>query len=175
MADKYVVLLRGINVNPTTRVAMADLRDIVTGLGYSGVTSILQSGNLIVEADTVPDAAELESAIHRGTGVKSAVVVLSESSFRTIVEANPLRDAGADESRLVIGFLRGEIVPSDIEHRSEEELAPEQLVITSRAVYQWCPDGILKSKLKPAWWKQFGPTVTGRNVRTAKKILAKLS
>ena len=73
---RYVVLLRGINVNPSTHVAMGELRAIVIGLGYAGVRTLLQSGNVIVDSPRRPDAAELESAILSGTGVRSRVVVL---------------------------------------------------------------------------------------------------
>jgi uncharacterized protein (DUF1697 family) len=171
MTDRYVLLLRGINVNPSTRIAMADLRALVGELGYSGVRTLLQSGNVILDSASVPDAAALESAIVAKTGVKSRVVILKLDVFRKLVEANPLVDAGDDLSKMVIAFLDGDITPATIERLSDDELAPERLVIAARAIYQWCPDGILGSKLKPAFWKQFGPALTARNVRTANRIL----
>jgi uncharacterized protein (DUF1697 family) len=171
MTDKYVLLLRGINVNPSTRVAMADLRSLVGELGYSGVTTLLQSGNVILDSDSVPDAAALEAAIVAKTGVKSRVVILKLSEFRKLVDANPLLEVGDDLSKMVITFFDGDITPSEVDRLSDDELAPERLVITKRAIYQWCPDGILQSKLKPAFWKQFGPVPTSRNVRTANRIL----
>jgi uncharacterized protein (DUF1697 family) len=171
MAERYVVLLRGINVNPSTRVAMSDLRDLVSGFGYSGVRTLLQSGNVILDSNTAPDVASLESAIAMKTGVKSRVIALSLATFRKIVDANPLRSVSDDLSKMVITFLAGDIRVTEVERPSDEDLAPERLVLTSRAVYQWCPDGILKSKLKPAFWRQFGPVATTRNVRTANRIL----
>ena len=72
---------------------------------------------------------------------------------------------------MVITFLDGDIKAAEVEHPSDDDLAPERLVISRRAIYQWCPDGILKSKLKPAFWRQFGPVATTRNVRTANRIL----
>jgi uncharacterized protein (DUF1697 family) len=171
MTDRYVLLLRGINVNPSTRVAMADLRELVGELGYSGVKTLLQSGNVILDSDSAPDAAALESAIVAKTGVKSRVVILKLDAFRTIVDANPLLEVGDDLSKMVITFLDGDIAPSKIDRLSDDELAPERLVLTKRAIYQWCPDGILQSKLKPAFWKQFDPALTARNVRTVNRIL----
>lgn len=44
---KYAALLRGINVGGHQKVAMADLRELLSGLGYSGVRTHLQSGNAI--------------------------------------------------------------------------------------------------------------------------------
>jgi uncharacterized protein (DUF1697 family) len=171
MTDKYVLLLRGINVNPTTRVAMSELRELVSDAGYSGVRTLLQSGNVILESAIVPDVHGLESAIASRTGVKSRVVVLSLADFRRIADANPLLGVSDDLSKLVITFLDGDVVPAEVERPSDSDLAPERLVIVGRAIYQWCPDGILKSRLKPVWWRQFGPVVTTRNVRTVNRIL----
>jgi uncharacterized protein (DUF1697 family) len=171
-ASRYVLLLRGINVNPTTRVAMADLRDLVGGLGYSNVRTLLQSGNVILDSPKRPDVAKIESAIAAGTGVRSRVVALSLAEFRAIVDANPLLDASDDLSKLVITFLDGDIVPAEIQRPTAVELAPERLAITVRAIYQWCPLGILKSQLGLAWWRQFGAVATTRNVRTVNRILA---
>jgi uncharacterized protein (DUF1697 family) len=175
MTGTYVLLLRGINVNPTTRVAMHDLRSIVTGLGYSDVRTILQSGNVLVTSAAAPDVPAIEQAIVAGTGVVTRVIALPLETFRALVEANPLLNASDDLSKMVITFLPEHVLVSQIERPSDAELAPELLVVTKSAVYQFCPLGILKSQLKPAWWKQFGPVLTARNVRTANRILAAAS
>jgi uncharacterized protein (DUF1697 family) len=172
MTGTYVLLLRGINVNPTTRVAMRDLQSIVAGLGYSDVRTILQSGNVLVTSAAAPDVPELEKAITAGTGVQSKVVALPLATFRSLVDGNPLLDVSDDLSKMVITFLPAPIDPASIERPTDEQLEPERLVVVPTAVYQWCPSGILKSQLKPAWWKHFGPVLTARNVRTANRILA---
>jgi uncharacterized protein (DUF1697 family) len=150
---------------------MSELRDILGGLGYPGVRTVLQSGNIVLDADQPPDVAQLESAIATGTGVRSRVVALCLADFRTLVDANPLLEVSDDLSKMVITFLDADIRPADIERPTDDALAPERLVITPRAIYQWCPDGILKSQLKPSWWRQFGAVATTRNVRTANRIL----
>jgi len=171
-SQTWVLLLRGINVNPTTRLAMADLRSLLDSLGYENVRTLLQSGNVLLSSPGRPAALPIEAAIASETGVKSKPIVLSLTEFRAIAEANPLLDAGDDLSKLVVTFLDEHIHPAAIERPSDDDLSPERLVITDRAVYQWCPDGILRSKLKPAWWRQFGPLATARNVRTVNRILA---
>jgi uncharacterized protein (DUF1697 family) len=156
---------------------MADLRDILTGLGFAKVSTVLQSGNVILDSAGVPDVRVVESAIADGTGVRSRVVVLALEEFRALVDANPLLGVSAiqerdDLSKMVITFLGGDIVPAEVDRPSDEDLAPERLIIETRAIYQWCPLGILQSRLKPAWWRQLGPVATSRNVRTANRILA---
>ncbi len=172
MTSSYVLLLRGINVNPTTKVAMADLRSLLGALGYEDVRTLLQSGNVLLSSPKRPAVEPIESAIAAETGVRSKVVVLSLAEFTSIADANPLLDVSDDLSKMVITFLSDDIVPSVLERPSDADLAPERLVITKRAVYQWCPAGILQSQLKPAWWRQFGPVATTRNVRTVNRILA---
>ena len=49
--DRQVALIRGINVGRAKRVAMADLRALVEGLGYRDVDTLLNSGNVVF---TVP-------------------------------------------------------------------------------------------------------------------------
>ena len=177
IAKTWVVLLRGINVNPSTKVAMSDLRALLADLGYEDVRTLLQSGNVVLSSSKRPAVGPIEASIASVTGVKSKVVVLSLKEFRAIAAANPLLDGGADGprddlSKMVVTFLDGDVDPSTVDRPSEADLAPEELVITKRALYQWFPDGILKSKLKPSWYRQLGPTLTARNVRTVKRILA---
>ena len=177
IAESWIVLLRGINVNPSTRVAMSDLRALFGELGYRDVRTLLQSGNVLLSSPKRPAVGPIEASIASVTGVKSKVVVLSLKDFRAIADANPLLGGGADEprddlSKMVVTFLDGDLEPGKVDRPSEADLAPEQLVITKRALYQWFPDGILKSKLKPSWYRQFGPTLTARNVRTVNRILA---
>ncbi len=47
---RYVALLKGINVGKAKRLAMADLRDLLDGLGYTDVVTYLQSGNVAFTA-----------------------------------------------------------------------------------------------------------------------------
>lgn len=54
MATRYVALLRGVNVGGVT-MKMADLAEVVRGLGYDDVKTVLASGNVLF---TVGDAAE---------------------------------------------------------------------------------------------------------------------
>jgi uncharacterized protein (DUF1697 family) len=43
----YVALLRGVNVGKAKRVPMAELRQLLGGLGYTNVSTLLNSGNAV--------------------------------------------------------------------------------------------------------------------------------
>jgi len=53
---RWVVLLRGINVSASTRIAMSDLREQLTRAGLGEVRTHLQSGNVLVTAGGKPEA-----------------------------------------------------------------------------------------------------------------------
>ena len=47
---RYVALLRGINVGRNKRIPMADLRELLTSLGYTDVKTLLRERTLKAEA-----------------------------------------------------------------------------------------------------------------------------
>ena len=162
---RSVALLRGVNVGPTTKVPMPVLRSLLEEAGATDVVTLLNSGN-VVFSGTV-DAPALLARIREETGVPTHLLVISAGQFRRIVEAFPYE---GDESRLVIAFM-----PSVPAVELPEGLEPELISLGAEAVYQSLPDGISKSKLKPAFWRQFPPETTARNLRTVRKLLALLA
>ena len=73
----HVALLRGINLGSKRRVAMADLRVLLEGLGYDDVRTHLQSGNAVFRAPTRSAAAverAVSAAIRAELGLEVAVV-----------------------------------------------------------------------------------------------------
>ena len=101
-------------------------------------------------------------------GYASRVLVLTAQEFREVAEANPL--TGDDPSKLVITFIEG--VPAGLTVPTLEP--PELFELTDRALYQWCPDGLLKSRVPPKFWRELGPRATSRNLRTVDRMLALL-
>src|SRR5688572_4013562 len=75
-SEQYVALLRGINVGTAKRVAMADLRALVEGLGYQNVRTLLNSGNVVFGGPSASPgavAARIERAFEGRLGFPSKV------------------------------------------------------------------------------------------------------
>ncbi len=160
----YVALLRGINVGTAKQVPMEQLKAAYAGLGLTDVRTHLRSGNVVFGADVRPDPAALEVAVEHATGVSSRVLVLSRDQLHRIAQDCPLTHVATDDARLVVGFTSA---PPDATNAPDPaSLAPEQLVVGERAIYQWCPDGVSKSRVPPAFWRGVAPLVTARNWRT---------
>ena len=68
---RYIALLRAINVGGSSTIKMAELRALGEDLGFSGVTTLLQSGNLTFEAREA--ALDADSALVIALGLVAAV------------------------------------------------------------------------------------------------------
>jgi len=174
-AGRYVALLRGINVGTAKRVAMADLRALVEGLGYRDVATLLNSGNVVFTAPATvrgDPAARIEAAMTARLRVSARVTVLSAADIARAVEGNPLLEVATDPSRLLVAVLADPRARSRIAPLAKLDWKPEAFGLGTRVAYLWCPDGILKSRLQDAVNRALGDGVTARNWSTLTKLHA---
>lgn len=172
-----VALIRGINVGRAKRIAMADLRSLLEGLGYTNVRTVLNSGNAIFHAPRAgvrAMAADIEAAITRECEFSAPVIVATAADLRAIVKANPLHDIADDPSRYLVAFVASPATLRKAKALLKESWAPDALSVGPKAAYLWCANGILKSGLMQAFSRVTGDAVTARNWATVSKILAAL-
>ncbi len=104
---RYVAFLRGINVGGRVKVGMADLRTMLTDLGYRDVATLLQSGNAVLTAAAKPDevAAAIEKQLHADTGLTVKCVVRTTSELKTVLARDPYEGRANDPARYVVAFM----------------------------------------------------------------------
>ncbi len=170
-----IALLRGINVGRAKRVAMADLRALVEGLGYGDVRTLLNSGNVVFTAPAKAKgdaAARIEQSLKARLGVTSRVIVITAAELAAIVEANPLVGVAADPTRLLVTVLATNADRTRLEPFREQVKEPDVLAIGERAAYVWCATGILASQLVYTMGRVLGDAATTRNWATILKLHA---
>lgn len=176
---RCIALLRGINVGKARRIAMADLRSLVEGLGHRDVRTLLNSGNVVFDAaraaSTGQRAVAIQSAIAQTLGVSAQVTVVTADELAAIVNSNPFADAAAQPSRFLVAFFAAAQAARKIAALGERDWAPERLALGARAAYLWCPGGILDSKLATAVMRLAGDAATTRNWATVRKLHAMAS
>lgn len=176
MSEIYVAFLRGINVGRANRVAMADLRSLVAGLGYTGVQTLLNSGNLLFDApgaDAADVSERIEQALQARLHVSARVIVLSAADLSAVVDENPLLGIATDPSRLMVSFRQGPVNAQALEHLLQQDWSPEALALGAHATYLWCPAGITGSRLVQALARLPGDHLTSlRNWATVLKLHA---
>lgn len=178
-SKRYIALLRGVNVGRAKRIAMADLRKLIEDLGYTEVRSVLNSGNVVFSGPPQAQAgvaAAIEEALVLKLGVAARTLVLDGEELAGIMEANPLLDGAPDHARLVTFILSNPLSMPDtlqaIETLCRQDWHPGALALGERAVYVWCPDGILDSAAAAALGKLLGDATTSRNWSTLLKLHA---
>jgi len=171
----YIAFLRGINVGRAKRIAMADLRTLVEGVGYTGVRSLLNSGNLVFRAEGVTAqeaAAAIEEALVLRLGVAARVFVLGREELGALIDGNPLLDVATDHARLIV-FLLGAAVQRDkLAALDSRDWGCERLALGERAAYVWCPEGMLLSAAATSLGRLLGDGTTSRNWNTLLKLQA---
>ncbi len=173
---RFVVLPRGINVGTAKRVAMADLRRLLKGLGFANARTLLNSGNAVFDAPSgTPDALakRIRKALADELGVEAQITVKSVAELDRIVAANPLaKEADRHASRLMAVFVQQRTSLSQLSALAQKDWAPEALAIGDDAAYLWLPEGIIESKLAKALDRAMGDAVTTRNWATVQKLQA---
>jgi uncharacterized protein (DUF1697 family) len=171
----FVALLRGVNVGKAKRVPMAELRALLTGLGYTGVATLLNSGNAVFRASSGTPAkhsAGIAAAIATQLKVEVPVIVKSASELAAIVSESPIK-AGAEEyPRLLVAFIQDTKALRSLASIEALVEPPEQFAIGNNAAYLLCAKGILQSKAGEALLGKAGKSATARNWATVLKLQA---
>ncbi|WP_063796117.1 DUF1697 domain-containing protein [Peterkaempfera griseoplana] len=170
---RYVALLRGINLGTRNRVAMADLRDLLGGLGYEDVRTHLQSGNAVFAAPGRTDreiAAAVEQGIAARLGLTVPVVVRTAAELRAVVDGNPMDVP--DPAKFLVSFLAadpGPVLPAGLDPAA---YAPEEMRLVGRHIYLNLPDGVRNAKLPLLLERRLAVPATTRNWSTVVRLLA---
>jgi uncharacterized protein (DUF1697 family) len=181
----HVALLRGINVGGRNKVAMADLRAVMTSLGHTAVATYIQSGNVLFstdETDTALLAAAIEGAIAEALAVSPRVVVVSRTELAQLTRDNPY-SAETNPKAVHVVFLGDDPAPSMAESVAARQRQVAQggshdtAQFVGRALFLHTPDGYGRSELAELLARAGGPMSaraagTARNWATVTKLLA---
>jgi uncharacterized protein (DUF1697 family) len=178
---RYVALLKGINVGKAKQLAMADLRDLLNGLGYTDVVTHLRSGNAAFSG--AGSAAEVEGKVRAALlgqlGLDVAVVIRTHAQLVVALEADPYADIADDPAKHLIGFFSAVPTPAKVtafeqflDARNDDPDAVGLHLIVRDHCYLWCPRGVNNSLFGTVDWdRKLGVSVTMRNWTTATKLL----
>src|SRR4051794_31748849 len=150
-AALHVALLRAINVAGHNAVAMSALRELFADLGFTGVTTLLQSGNLVFHAGRKSGATLerlLEGETVRRLQVTADYIVRRADEWEEVVARNPFSaQAKADPGHLVVMFLKSAPRAADVDALGASIKGPEVIRSDGKQLYIVYPAGIGRSKL----------------------------
>ncbi len=175
MVTTWVALLRGINVGGKNPVPMKDLKVVFEGLGYSGVATYIQSGNVLFRAAKDEDelAAQIPQAIAQRFKLSIPVVLRTAKELAKVVSSNPFLERGKapDEALLpilAVGYLGRSPEAASVAKLDPKVSAPDEFRVLGREVFMKCPNTLGRTRLTvDLFEKALGTAVTFRNWRTA--------
>ena len=176
----YIALLRAVNLAGYGRIAMADLRKALEGLGFTNVQTYIQSGNAVFDA-TGPRGkigTAIAAGLERLMGAPVGVVIRTHEDLTRIIQENPfVSEAAADGARVHVGFLAGPAGPG-------AQAALEAIVrkyparrdrfhLAGEHIYFHFPDGAAETKFSGKTLdRAVGVAGTGRNWNTVLRLHA---
>lgn len=173
-SERYVALLRGINVGGNTLIRMADLKTCAEELGLEEVSTYIASGNLLFESAAGRRAAladTIEAAIERHFDLPVKVVVLDRKGYARIVRAIPDAWIGDEAVRANVAFLR----PGTDGRQVIRDLYPDPAVEEFKAVsgaVMWATrrDALTRSVARKLIGGAAYKELTVRNLNTTLKL-----
>lgn len=172
----YISILRGINVTGKKLIKMKDLRELYASLNFQNIISYIQSGNVIF-AHTEKKAAKLQQKISEQImaiyGFEVSVIVLPLQDLKQIIASNPFtKDTDKNHKFLHVTFFSTKSSNVDLQRIESKKMNREDIVITEKAAYLYCPEGYGKTKLNNSFLENvLKTTATTRNWKTVNKLL----
>jgi uncharacterized protein (DUF1697 family) len=171
----YIALLRAINLPSHNKVGMADLTQLISGLGFSDARTLLQTGNLVFGGKPSAGArleASLQLAAKKRLGLDTDFFVRTAEEWKSLIAENPFpKEAKSDPAHLVVMLLKGPANPKSVTALQEAIKGREVVRARGRQAYLVYPDGIGRSRLTTALIEgKLGTRGTGRNWNTILKL-----
>lgn len=169
----YVALIRGINVGGVV-LKMEDLKRILEYIGFTKVSTYIQSGNAIFEskeANKRKMEAEISEEIKHLVGRGVVVIVKTLEELRRIVSSHPLESLG-DPKNLYVSVLSHDPAATDIEVLMETMNDVDRHEVANRVVYSYYGLGYGSSKRSNNFLEKIlKVSATTRNWATMNKLL----
>lgn len=169
----FIVLLRGVNVGGNRKVQMKVLKEMIESLGYSNVSTYLNSGNLIFESQEERQDVQktVETALAKAYEFDIPILVKTAAEMKKIAEAIPEDWQNDESSKADVAYLFPEIDTVKI----LDELPVKREYIDIRYVkgaLYWRIDrkNYNKSQLNKLVGHRYYQLMTIRNVNTARRL-----
>jgi uncharacterized protein (DUF1697 family) len=170
----YIALLKGINVGGHKKVPMAELRDILTKVGFKDVKTYIQSGNIILktsEKSNLIIETIIKNSILDNFKFEVSVLVLTRQNLEHIFNSSPFSEDKNKESY----FMMLHDIPNDdlAKEASKKVYENEEYKIIHNCIYYYNEKGFGKAKFNVNFFeRKLNTFATARNYNTMVKLLS---
>ena len=175
--QRYIALLRGINISGKNKIPMAELKKNFETLAFTNVKTYLNSGNVILNSDNSKEyiVDDIRTLIKKKFNLEIPVYVIDYLELKDILEHNP-NWWGTNNKEIYdnIIFVMPPISSKDVFDSIGEPSKDIDKVEEYNNIIFWSFD--LNNYKKSNWWKRTATEsvkdeITIRTANTMKKIL----
>jgi uncharacterized protein (DUF1697 family) len=170
---RFAAFLRGVNVGGVN-LKMAEVADAFEKAGFTGVRTILASGNVLLESRSGVDAVrkKAETALRKGFGYDAWVLAYDIDTVRAISDAYPF-EREVDGRHSYVTFVTDEKVLDELAALAKQAGEDEDIERGQGVIYWQVPNtGTLDTTIgKTMGKKRYKSSTTTRNLRTLDKVL----
>ena len=173
---KHLALLRGINVSGHNMIKMDALKTALEKIGFSQVSTYIQSGNVFVETEETSSFSigfKIKQEIYKTFGHDVPVIVIGKNDLELCIKNNPfLKDKNIDIKKLYVAFISKELNSNAINDLKISQFKPDVASIDSTRIFIKYDVGAGKTKLDQKYIeKKLNVTATIRNWNTVTNLL----
>ena len=170
---RWVLLLRAVNLGPRNKLAMADLRALLTDLGHGDVTTYLNSGNATFTSSRRTAkalATEIEQGLATRLGLPVRVCVRTSAQVSAALDGVPPDLDGY----VVVATLFDKPEPAALQAVLDRDWSPDVVRGNADCLYLCYPPKTMNSsKLQNSVLeKLLGVSCTARTPDTLRKVVA---
>jgi uncharacterized protein (DUF1697 family) len=177
---RYVAFLRGINVGGHT-VKMEDLRRYFEAMGFSNVSTLIASGNVLFESSEADAAAlerRIEAALREALGYDAATFLRTGPELAQVAAQDPFPGVElVGREKVYVVFLRAEPDADACQRVLDLATDRDLLLPLGREIY-WLPRlSLTDSGIgMDGWSRALGRQLTTtRNMNTVRRLVEKLA
>ena len=169
----HIALLRGINVGGHKKVPMAELRELMTNIGFHHVKTYIQTGNIIFQSKIINSTAiegHIQRAIIDHFGFEVSVLVRTRDQLLKIFNDCPF----TEEKKINSYFTVLSQTPNaDLVTKASKKIYEnEEYAIVNDGLYFYCAIGYGKAKFNLSYFENtLQVNATSRNYKTMVKLL----
>lgn len=178
LMNRWIILLRGVNVSGKNKLPMAEFRAALSDAGFMNVQSYIQSGNVILEAEGVLTKDNVSESVNKVLSsrfdIETPLMLLTEAQLRTAATSNPLGQTFEKANWMFLFFLSEEPTAPKLDKLTDLTTENERWELIGDVFYVFAGDGAGRSKLIARAEKMLGVSATARNWKTVQKLLSML-
>lgn len=173
----YIALLRGINVGGNNKIAMKLLQLMFCDLGFFNVSTYIQSGNVIFNANEVNVkqlAIQIEQKILERFGFKVPVLICTKSQLISIFNENWfINEKNIDINQLYVTLLEDIPAKKLVDNLQIKKINTfDQWIINNTTIYLYCVNGYGNTKLNNQFFEtHLQATATTRSWKTICELI----